>query len=438
MELLLENVKNTMNSRSSKLPRPTSRVATASYVKLAIIIVCSLLFGRVDLFYAVFPCGIALITVLMNKSRANIYTLPLIIAGLMTNYGTGYEIISNLIATILCGIIFFFLYKIRVSIVTRGFFAAGIMVAIKSLYFFMSPLVLVYDVFMMFVEALLILALVYIFHSFFNLLDKDSKTKNAISESIVSTTTVAVLLVGGVGIEMIGPFSPVQLGALMITLFIGYKMGIMEGGIAGIVSGVVTMMISSGSPAVIGIFACAGMVAGFFQGLNRIVTGACFAAVCVAFGLVKGYPELYISIYDPLFAALIFIAIPSQLMRRMEVFFAKIRRDDVYYELVARDRIKDTLKGYLETFEKLSFLYAGKNNDLTFPPYRSKISIGSKNYGALAQWIESQTSNLSVGGSSPSCLTKKNTSLMRCVFLFTYPGTNLQTPCLYPIQYQHE
>ena len=26
-------------------------------------------------------------------------------------------------------------------------------------------------------------------------------------------------------------------------------------------------------------------------------------------------------------------------------------------------------------------------------------------FGTLAQWIESQTSNLSVGGSSPSCLT---------------------------------
>lgn len=29
-------------------------------------------------------------------------------------------------------------------------------------------------------------------------------------------------------------------------------------------------------------------------------------------------------------------------------------------------------------------------------------------YGALAQWIESQTSNLSVGGSSPSCLANHN------------------------------
>ena len=38
-------------------------------------------------------------------------------------------------------------------------------------------------------------------------------------------------------------------------------------------------------------------------------------------------------------------------------------------------------------------------------------------YGALAQWIESQTSNLSVGGSSPSCLTKKNTLLLGCIFL---------------------
>ncbi len=39
-------------------------------------------------------------------------------------------------------------------------------------------------------------------------------------------------------------------------------------------------------------------------------------------------------------------------------------------------------------------------------------------YGALAQWIESQTSNLQVGGSSPSCLTTKLFTDLYCEEFF--------------------
>ncbi|MDF2656398.1 MAG: hypothetical protein K0R19_2872, partial [Bacillota bacterium] len=49
-----------------------------------------------------------------------------------------------------------------------------------------------------------------------------------------------------------------------------------------------------------------------------------------------------------------------------------------------------------------------------------KIIIGAliqrHQLGALAQWIESQTSNLSVGGSSPSRLTKKMHSFWGAFF----------------------
>jgi len=151
-----------------------------------------------------------------------------------------------------------------------------------------------------------------------------------------------------------------------MTLVIGYKIGIMEGGVSGIASGMFACFWTSGSPAIIGIFACAGMTAGFFKGLNRIITGVCFAAVCIAFGLVKGYPELYISIYDPLLAAAIFAAIPNRWLGKIELALAKVRKDHIYEELKARDRMILTLGGYLETFEKLAALYSS-------PKHRSNI-----------------------------------------------------------------
>ena len=362
MELLFENVRNTIFGKLLKLPRGVSKAISYDFVRIAIIISSSFLLGRVALFYAIFPCGIALITVFMDKSRANIYTLPLIVGGLLTNYGTGYDFWGDALAVLFCGVIFFLIGKLRMSIVVKAFTAAGIMVLAKSIYYFTSQLVFVFDIFMMFVEAILVIALVYVFHRFYGLLDKRNNSNCTVAEGIIASTAVFVLMLGGIGIESIGFFSPVYLGALFMTLLVGYKIGIMEGGVSGITSGMVTMIVTSGSPAIIGIFACAGMAAGFFKGLSRITAGVCFAAICIAFGLVKGYPELYLSIYDPLLAAAIFMIIPRGIMGRIELMLARVRKGHIYEELTARDRMQLTLGGYLETFEKLATLYGSTKN----------------------------------------------------------------------------
>ncbi len=358
----MENVRNTIFGKFLKAPRRASRTAAFDYAKIGIVVASSILLGKAVLFYSIFPCGIALITVLMDKGRANIYTLPLILGGLLTNYGTGYDIWGDAIAIAVCGVVFFLTSKMRIGIVVKAFAAAGIMVIAKSVYFLTAQLVFIYDIFMMIAEAMLILALVYIFHRFYGLLDKGKKGGSTIAEGIIATSAVFVLMLGGIGTETLGVFSLVYLGALFMTLIIGYKIGIMEGGVSGIASGMAAMFLTSGSPAIIGIFACAGMTAGFFKGLNRIIAGVCFAAVCVAFGLVKGYPELYISIWDPLLAAAVFMAIPAAWMDRIELVLARIRKDHIYEELTGRDRMQLTLGGYLETFEKLATLYSGAKN----------------------------------------------------------------------------
>lgn len=362
MELLLENVRNTFSGMLSKIMREVSKVEAHNYARIAVIIASSVLLGRAVLLYAIFPCGIALITVFLHKERANIYTLPLILGGLLTNYGTGYDIWGDAIAIGVCGIVFFLTSRLKTGIVIKAFAAAGIMVLAKSMYLLTAQLVFIYDIFMMIVEVMLILFLVYIFDRFYSLLEKEKKSNSTMAEGIIATSVVFVLMLGGIGIESIGIFSILYIGALFMTLIIGYKIGVMEGGAAGITSGLTAMLVTAASPAIIGIFACAGMTAGFFKGLNRIVTGVCFSAVCIAFGLIKGYPELYISINDPLLAAAIFALIPGKAMEKIELLLAKARKDHIYEEMVAMDRMKLTLGGYLQTFEKLASLYGSTMN----------------------------------------------------------------------------
>lgn len=391
MELQLENVRNTIFGKLLKAPRPASKAASFDYARIAFIIIGSVLLGRAVLFYAFFPCGIALITVLMHKGKANIYTLPLILAGLFSNYRTGYDVWGDVIATAACGVVFFLTSKMNIGIIVKAFAAAGIMVLTKSLYYLTSRLVLIYDIFMMIAEAVIILVLVYLFYRFYGLLDKGKKINSTVAEGIISTSAVFVLLIGGIGIEYVAFFSLIYLGALFITLIIGYKIGIMEGGVSGIATGMVVMFLTAGSPAIIGIFACAGMTAGFFKGLSRIVAGVCFAAVCIAFGLIRGYPELYISIFDPLLAAAVFIAIPRKWMGRIELLLAQVRRDHIYEELTAKDRMLLILGGYLETFEKLAALYRVG---------RSRSNIISMQFKGMAKVTRTMMDSLTASGIS--------------------------------------
>ncbi len=258
----------------------------------------------------------------------------------------------------------------------KAFAAAGIMVLSKSIYYLTARLVLIYDYFY---DACrgghhprTGLPLLQVLRAAGQ---REEDQQHGGGRHYLHSA-VFVLLIGGIGIEYVAVFSLIYLGALFITLIIGYKIGIMEGGVSGIASGMTVMFLTAGSPAVIGIFACAGMTAGFFKGLSRIVAGVCFAAVCIAFGLIRGYPELYISIYDPLLAAAVFIAIPRKWMGRIELLLAQVRKDHIYEELAAKDRMLLILGGYLETFEKLAALYRGG---------RSRSSIISMQFKGMAK-----------------------------------------------------
>ena len=397
MELLLENVRNTIFGKFLKRPPEVAKASSYDYAGVALVVLSSFLLGRVSLFYFIFPCGIALITVLLHKSRASIYTLPIILGGLMTNYWTGYEIWGDAAATAICGILFFITGKVKLDLTVKAFMAAGIMVLTKSIYYFSISAIYLYDVVMMMIEAFLILALIYLFQLFFHLTDRHAKKESTLAEGIIATSVVMVLLLGGIGRDWIGVISPVYLGALFLTLFIGYYIGTLEGGTAGIATGITAMIVSSGSPAIIGIFACAGMVSGFFKGLNRKIAGVCFAAVCIAFGLIKGYPELYLSLYDPILAGAIFALMPKKLMLKTELMLAKIRQDHIYEELTARERMKLALGGYQETFEKLAMLYGGTKN---------RTNILSMQFRGMTKVTQSMMEDLSAA-SCPARIEKE-------------------------------
>ncbi|WP_027400188.1 SpoIIE family protein phosphatase [Anaerovorax odorimutans] len=368
MELLLDALFN----KKEKSAIAGTKIKIGYYINLIALAGVSFLLGRVALFENIFPCGPALTAVLMSRGKINVYALPFILLGSFTNKWTGYDVWGDIIATVICGAVFFLLNKRKLSLLGVGIITAAITSIVKAFIIITGPIVFKYDIIMLCMEAVLVVGFVYLFYFFFNIMDKSNEKEKPIAQGIVVLSAVSILAVGGLGIDTIAFFSPVYVVSLFISLFIGYKMGVMEGGLAGIASGLTLMMVASGTPAIIGIFACSGMVAGFFTGLSRIVTGTCFIAVCLGFGMIKGYPELYLTAADPIIAAVIFMFLPQKLIYKLEILLARLRDCEQYYDLISREKIKNTLHGYLETFEKLAALYGRTKDSQSIIPMQFK------------------------------------------------------------------
>jgi hypothetical protein len=101
--------------------------------------------------------------------------------------------------------------------------------------------------------------------------------------------------------------------------------------------------------------------------------------------LGKGYPELYISLYDPLLAAFVFAVLPSKWLDRIELVLARVRRDHIYEELKAERTDARNARRYLETFDKLASLYSGTKN---------RSSIISMQFKGMAKVTENMMDSL--------------------------------------------
>jgi stage II sporulation protein E len=356
VELLLDNLRNALlKGKPSK-----GKIAAVSdrklIVQIAFIGGLSLLFGRVPLCcFSLSPCAVAWMTVLMGRGRIHVYALPFVLVGTATAFRAGAIYSAEMAALIGCTV-FFLLPKARkMDLVFRALISGLILVSFKTAYFLWSGLFYLYDVLAVAMDLLLLYVLIYVLNSFVSFLyqSPDAKEKKA-CEVLAVLSIVTMLSVSGLGVSYIGPVSLLNLAALILTLLFGYSTGLLEGGLAGMVCGLFIMLATSGTPALAGILGCCGMLAGLFKGQGRILAGICFAGLALAFGLLKGYPGLYFSIYEPLLAVGIFLAVPGPVNEMIVRRLSEIRQDDRYYEMTGRKQVKEQLKNYQDIFYKLS------------------------------------------------------------------------------------
>lgn len=358
MELLMDNLKTVLSER---------RKIKGENLTLIFSIFGTLLFAffvsRVSFFYFMYPCGVALITLLMSKEKGNIYVLPVILLSILSNQRVGYPLWGDLLAVALCGVFFFFWKKNWLSLSKRALLAAVLTVAIKIVYGLNGHVFYLYDGVKIGAEGLLILFFTHVFFRMSTLLEESASKQKSTAENIATVTIVAMLFIAGAFPSLIFELSPVYIGALLLSLMVGYKLGVMEGTICGVVSGLMIMGMANGMPSICGILACGGMTAGILRRENRILSALGFIGVCLAFGVVRGNPDLYMAVYEPIAAGALFVLFPSKILQKADLLLAKVGRPGARYELVAKKQIKTQLKNYYDTFQYLSLAYGKSHGD---------------------------------------------------------------------------
>jgi len=354
VELLLENLRNAFLKGKHGRVKDITLPDMQFILRVGVTISLSFLIGRAALCYSMEPASIALITVLLMQSKANIYTLPFLSFGMLSAIGTSYDYLGDMAALLLCAILFLLPWVRKFPLNLRTLVAAALMVSVKVLYYLWAGLLFLYDGMAMALDLLMLITLVYVFWLFFRIVERGiDATRNPI-ETVMVFSVVILLSVGGLGITQEGPVSLLHITSFLLVLAVGYSMGPAEGGLVGILAGFLIMLMTYDTPALAGILGCCGAVAGLFQGRRRLVAGTCFVGLALAFGMLKGFPELYVSVYEPLIAGILFILIPNRAMDQTIRFLSMLRQDDSYYELKTRRRLREQVKDYADLFGKLA------------------------------------------------------------------------------------
>ncbi len=354
MELLLDNLRNAFMKGKHGRARDIILPDKQFLLRVAVTLSFSFLVGRSALCYSMEPISIGLVVALLMRSKANIYTLPFVFIGMLSAIGTSYDYLGDMAALLFCSILLLLPGMRKLPTVVNALSAAAAMVSIKVLYYMWAGLLFLYNGMAVALDLLILLIFIYISRVFIRMLEKGIDTSKNPVEAVMVLSVIILLSVGGVGITQIGPVSTLHITAFLVTLLAGYGMGPAEGGLVGIFSGFFIMLMTYDTPAFAGILGCCGAAAGLFQGKHRLIAGICCTGLALSFGMMKGFPELYISIYEPIVAAVVFVLVPGRLMDQLMKLLSLLRQDDHYHELMARRRVKDQVKDYADLFSKLA------------------------------------------------------------------------------------
>ncbi len=334
-----------------------------SVVFIGLLTVLAFSMGRIEMAATFFPCGIAFLSAALKRSSLNIYLVLPVLVGIATLWQKNRYIWGDTAAILVCAAVFLILARRSIPDFYRMILCISIIVICNVSYYTAAHILYRLDLRLLFLEAVVATGLYYVFHVFFSFTNLREDFRGSVEGGIVSLSAVFILLFCGLTVQNTFPlldYIPQAAGFLCILL-LGYKLGISAGIISSASVSILLYLCGIIPVSQMIIFLCAGLTAGFFRGLNKYTTAACFSAVCLIFGLTCTGAMGALPSLPPLFAAVCFLFLPNRLMKYINQMLRRLIQERGSYEAPVDDlrmgEVTTVLDGYKECFGSLAKLY---------------------------------------------------------------------------------
>ena len=226
---------------------------------------------------------------------------------------------------------------------------------VSGLFLLLGEQILIYDCFVLFLEA----GITWIFTVLFASAAELMKSKSRLSSSLDILSLSALCGVSVLGISsffsLYGLYVTVPFSVLCILL-LTYESGITFGAISGITLGLFATL-DSGDP-VLGAFAAAGMAAGYFSKYGRGGAVAAFIAAYAAVSYyVGGSMETSLRLYEIAAPSLIYLAIPAGLLGKISKSLDDVHTGDFAASALLSEALREKADAFTflsETFTEIS------------------------------------------------------------------------------------
>lgn len=228
-----------------------------------------------------------------------------------------------------------------------------------------------YDFILILFESSVTFIVFFIFNSALPLMVGSVKRRVVSNEELIcSAILISLTLLGMKNLEVYGYSIKNILGITFILIFARY-FGSGLGATTGVVVGVVTSLSAYVSPAFIGVYAFAGLLAGIFKDLGKLSVGLGFIlGNAVLTFYINGSTEVFIHIEEILVGIVILLLLPAKIEEKISSIKGmgdyQIEREKLYGERI-REVTIDRLKGYSKVFDQIgiSFEQVAVSNTLS-------------------------------------------------------------------------
>lgn len=368
----------------------TTKVSTFNLTKIkiargAILVLFTFIVGHSPVMDGCFPAAIALVSYMVYKNIVNLYLIIPAAAGILPYIVKGYDPWGDLLAIIVCGVLFAMAKDIKLSLFQTALITAStsiICISISRLatvtVYKVSPQKLMFIGFMIF-------SLVLIFDTIYRLWEDcdDDNIVLAKQMPLISLVSICLIAANGIGISFLS--WPVILFLVLLTLVY------IDAGAALLtvtVGAIWAALMDQGQWGFMATIAIGIVVSLFAKPFGALLCTAIFTFICWGLGSAESGVILGVDSYCLLLAAAIFIAINWKFGPRMKKFIMIFEGENGFVKEEVERNASLMLKAKAEEMEDLAELYS---------TYLDSRSVLANQFDITKQIMDNVRHNMNAG-----------------------------------------